>query len=256
MGGDSIMSIRIIAKAKQKGIRIAPDLLFRFQTIADLSKYVEYEEKAKTTERFVGELGLTPIQHWFFESHTGQLTHWNQGVRIRFSQPVPMTSLEQFARGVLSHDGLRQTFIDDPNWQAQYKDLDPQHLISVGNFENEGDLLELQKGLSLQEGPLIKMGIPKGDHIRSLIIVAHHLIVDVVTWGLLLDELSESLHGKHKANASRAKDSFAQWAQYLQSEKAKSLFVAPNWTTGNASYLIEVRSLAQNTPNPTCSHRS
>src|SRR5262249_22066386 len=73
LGGDSILSIQIVARAKQAGLKLSPKLIFRHQTIAELYEAIsesgEGEEARETAEQglLTGSAPLTPIQRYFFE---------------------------------------------------------------------------------------------------------------------------------------------------------------------------------------------
>ena len=87
IGGDSISSIRIISKAKNYGLKIKPDQIFQYQTIADLAKNIENIslKDQKPFISFTGESKLAPIQHWFFEMFRSAPHYWNLSCKNGFS---------------------------------------------------------------------------------------------------------------------------------------------------------------------------
>src|SRR5262249_18643675 len=94
LGGDSILSMQIIAHARQAGIgKLTPKQLFQYQTIAQLAAVVEAEgmagdlaaTRAIGTGPTVGPVPLTPIQHWFFEQKLPVPQHFNQAVLLQIS---------------------------------------------------------------------------------------------------------------------------------------------------------------------------
>ena len=90
LGGDSILSIQVVSRARQAGLQFTPRDLFQHQTIQTLATVVQLSEAASTVEQGLrqGQAGLTPIQHWFFDSDVPQPQHWNQAVLLEVRQPL------------------------------------------------------------------------------------------------------------------------------------------------------------------------
>src|SRR4029079_5971726 len=83
LGGDSIISIQIIFKANQAGLRISPKQIFQYQTIAELSSVIETDFKSTAEQGIVtGDVPLTPIQYWFFEHELPEPDHFNHSVLL------------------------------------------------------------------------------------------------------------------------------------------------------------------------------
>ncbi len=67
IGGDSILSIQIVSRAKQAGLQLTPKQLFEHQTIAELAQVVKEEQGVQAEQGIItGETILTPIQQRFF----------------------------------------------------------------------------------------------------------------------------------------------------------------------------------------------
>src|SRR5258708_4754503 len=83
LGGDSILSLSLIAQARQAGLQLTVKQLFQAPTIAQLSQLVTPTASSAATReqersRSAGPLPLTPIQRWFFEQRFARPHHWNQ----------------------------------------------------------------------------------------------------------------------------------------------------------------------------------
>ncbi len=204
IGGDSILSIQIIAKANKAGLILKPNALFDHQTIAALAQSAETRaERPVNNEVVTGEIPLLPIQHWFFEEHQQAPHHWNQGLIFTNAAGI---STELLARAVhhLSshHDALRTIFIKDGNqWKASIEEPQSreafQHIdlstLSPASQEKEIKARsgEMQARLNLSEGKLFQ-GIYFDcgkEQPGKLYLFAHHLVVDAVSWGILVEDL-------------------------------------------------------------------
>ena len=78
LGGDSILSIQVVARARQQGIQITPRQLFQQQTIAELAAVVQdLDQVVAPIEQGLaqGSMPLTPIQHWFFAQEQPEPWH-------------------------------------------------------------------------------------------------------------------------------------------------------------------------------------
>ncbi|HEV2733674.1 MAG TPA: amino acid adenylation domain-containing protein, partial [Longimicrobiaceae bacterium] len=83
LGGDSILAIQVVARANRAEIRFTPKQLFEQQTVAALAGVVGSAPAAKAEEGpATGEVGLTPVQHWFLELGLSRPQHFNQAVLL------------------------------------------------------------------------------------------------------------------------------------------------------------------------------
>lgn len=60
IGGDSILSIQIISKARKNGIVLSPNQLFEHQTISELALFAKAEVKEISVQEAHGNIELTP----------------------------------------------------------------------------------------------------------------------------------------------------------------------------------------------------
>ena len=81
IGGDSILSIQIIARARALGIHLTPKQIFQNPTIFELARVAESKQSITAEQGLVtGELLLTPVQRWLLERDLPNPDHWNQAV--------------------------------------------------------------------------------------------------------------------------------------------------------------------------------
>ncbi|MFJ4454606.1 amino acid adenylation domain-containing protein [Pseudomonas sp. NPDC089392] len=205
LGGDSILSLQIIARAKRQGIKITPKQLFEQQTIAQLAqvaKLVEAKQPAVAAAvdtATSGEVALLPAQARFFEMAVAQPAHWNQSVMLKPASPVQVPQLEAALRAVVKqHDALRLRFTRDKGqWQARFQPQDNAPLLRQRNLAVLDQLdaagNEVQASLNLEHGPLLRAELfDFADGQQRLLLVVHHLVVDGVSWRVLLEDLQEA----------------------------------------------------------------
>ncbi|HEX2674270.1 MAG TPA: AMP-binding protein, partial [Polyangiaceae bacterium] len=205
LGGDSISSLLVVSRARALGFQITPKQIFERPTIAELALVVgrAAAERAQETHE---SLALSPIQAWFFEQHPQGEAHYNQSVLLRIESPFSVRALGEALRALLiEHDSLRLRFSceggtwrqrvvgpEDPGVAPAVLELDLRTEADwPARLRVEAELL--QRGLSLESGPLFRAAyfqVP-GDAGR-LLLVAHHLVIDGVSWRILLERLEDA----------------------------------------------------------------
>ncbi|NWE37718.1 condensation domain-containing protein, partial [Pseudomonas gingeri] len=143
-----------------------------------------------------GASGLTPIQHWFFDTDIPERQHWNQALLLEPAQPLEPHRLEQALLAVLEHhDALRLSFTQrDAQWHAEHLAVPEGGLLlqaQVADMEQcQALFTDTQRSLNLAHGPLLRALLvdgPQGQ--RRLLIAIHHLVVDGVSCRGLLEDL-------------------------------------------------------------------
>jgi amino acid adenylation domain-containing protein len=205
LGGDSILSIQIIARANQAGLKLTPKQLFQHQTIAELAEVAGTGQANQAEQGLVtGKVLLTPIQRWFFEQDLPQPHHWNQAMLLEVRQPVDVVVLQQVVQQLLiHHDALRLRFVRQPDGWQQVNALPDETLAVVKRVDLtalpkaeqsgaiEAAATELQASLNLESGSLVRVALfdlGPNQHQRLLLAI-HHLVVDGVSWRILLEDL-------------------------------------------------------------------
>ena len=237
LGGDSILSIQIVARANQAGLNIITRQLFKYQTIAKLAAIVELVPTQTAEQGIVtGEVPITPIQHWFFQQNLPEVHHLNQSVLLEVSPEVNLTLLEETLSHLLQHhDGLRLRFIqDEGKWQQFYGEPNEQipfvQVAVADDSEFEDLATQIQASLNLSQ-ELIKAALFEfsGNRSNLLLIAIHHLVVDSISWRILLEDFQtvyQQLSQGSEIKLPAKTTSFKQWSEklgdYAKSEELKS----------------------------------
>ncbi len=236
LGGDSILSIQASAKAKQAGLAVTVRQMFQYQTIRELARVVKPEIPVETAEerRYdrSGDVPLTPIQHWCFEQETERPKHFNQGLLLAGIGPIHGRWLEIALESVVgTHDALRLRFHwEAGEWKQSYAEKGARlHTFSMIDLSelattSERTVIEtaagsLQQSFCLEEGPLVRAACFKLQNGETrLLLIIHHLIVDGVSWRILLDQLQDAYRSIERGLpwiAPRRGSSYQHWATAL-----------------------------------------
>ncbi|MDD5627416.1 MAG: amino acid adenylation domain-containing protein, partial [Elusimicrobia bacterium] len=230
LGGDSIMSIQVVSRAREAGLALDPKDLFTHPTIAALAAQAGRAQAPAVRKRACGEASLTPIQRWFFELGLPKPHHFNQAVLLCLEHALDARLAGEAARRLAQrHDSLRLRFHRDEagRWRQSYgPSPGPVSVVERDLSGRAGDLDaecgKLQGSLDIREGPLLALGLFRGlpDPRQRLFIAIHHLAVDAVSWRILLDDFArvyEALaSGRRPPVPGRRSCSFQQWGEALQ----------------------------------------
>jgi len=233
LGGDSLLSIQITTKANKAGLRITNQHLFEYPAIAQLAEVVGKMQTVVSEQGLVeGTLPLTPIQHWFFEQNLLDQHHWNQAILLEVQQPLKPAIMEEAVQHLLAHhDALRlrfvpeesswQQFYDRPGTRLSFKQVDLSQLSSESQESAfEEAVAGLQASLNISSGPLIQVALfDLGDgKPQRLLLIIHHLAVDISSWRILLEDLETAYHQIDQRKAIQLllkTTSLKQWSQQL-----------------------------------------
>jgi amino acid adenylation domain-containing protein/non-ribosomal peptide synthase protein (TIGR01720 family) len=233
IGGDSILSIQIMAKVSQAGFKLAPNQIFQHQTITELARVVETDNSLQAEQNEVtGTVPLTPIQQWFFEQSLANPQQWNLAFLLEAPAGFQAQSFERAINHVISHhDALRIKFeYTEAGWQQQIvgltKDLKLEmvDLTALSADEQTVAIQEnarrLNAGFDLGRAPMFKaclFRLPE-DQPKRLLVVVHHLLIDFISWQILFEDIETAYQHLSRGNPVElpAKTtSYKQWAESL-----------------------------------------
>ncbi|MEV4826833.1 amino acid adenylation domain-containing protein [Micromonospora sp. NPDC049257] len=221
-GGDSLQAIQAAARARDLGIEVTVAQLVAAPTIRALDRLLTTPDDeptvalAATTRRPGGTpLALTAIQAWFFAQDFADPDHFHQARLFTLADTCDLPSLRAAARWALHrHDAFRTRFTrHDHAWTAVLDDATPGDLIRehtlppAGNQPTSERLTPVLEGLhddlSIASGRLASVTIVRDNDGRQrwLYIIAHHLIIDAVSWQILVDDVERAYRLLHAGQA-------------------------------------------------------
>ncbi|WP_340387692.1 amino acid adenylation domain-containing protein [Paenibacillus sp. FSL E2-0151] len=230
LGGDSIKSIQVSSRLHQAGYKLEIRDLFKYPTISQLSLHVIPIGRTIDQGEITGETALTPIQHWFFESSFADPHHFNQSVMLyrkeRFDEEMVRQVLQKLAD---HHDALRMVFRKtEQGFSARNRAIQEDEMFTLDVFdfkdaENatqtvEAKATDIQAGIDLENGPLMKAGLfqcADGDH---LLLGVHHAVVDGVSWRILMEDFAlgyEQIDKSEEIRFPSKTDAYRTWSEQL-----------------------------------------
>ncbi len=191
LGGDSIKAVQIVARLGQAGIRVSVKQILTYHTIEQIAVVAVTEADVFVRSGpLVGEKPLSAIDRWFFGQRFYHPDHYNQSVLLRLVRPLDRVLLEKaFTMLVRHHDGLRLNY-DNEKDILFYNPVHLEILFTIPTLYSEAEMEAFKAGFNLGSSLLIRAAIVQGAYEGDcLLITAHHLVVDGVSWRILLEGL-------------------------------------------------------------------
>lgn len=237
LGGDSISAMQVMARCRSKGFALTVQDIIRSKSITDLVLRVSLPSQTTVEGEDAFDFDLSPIQQLYFTNTSNRVVRFNQSMLLRSTRQIPSADLADALSAIVgAHSMLRARFRKDGMgaWKQRItKDVSTSYRFRNHNFVSSSRMKSCiessQKSLDVQKGPLIAMDSFQDDAAGTyLFITAHHLVIDVVSWSIILQDLEDRIHNKtFKPEASM---SFQAWCRQ-QNENAQnqnSVLVLPH----------------------------
>ncbi len=261
LGGDSILSIQVVARARQSGLLLTARQIFEHPTLAALASVAEtisqtVDKQRDEQGRITGHVSLIPIQRWFFEQNFPAPAHWNMSLLLETNERLDTSLVEQTLAHLLEHhDALRLRFAREDSaeenaWEQSIADSEePRRCVRALDLSRltgeeqrsamEAGAEEAQRGLNLGNGPLVRVVLfDLGSGGQRLLFVVHHLVVDGVSWRILLEDwehVYRQLQSGERVELPSKTTSFQRWAKRLDqlAQTAELQRELDYWTTAS-----------------------
>ncbi|WP_143825693.1 non-ribosomal peptide synthase/polyketide synthase [Nannocystis exedens] len=230
LGGDSILAIQVVGRAKRAGLHVTVRDMFMHQTVAELGQVARRSSAAVAEQAVTGAALLTPSQQWFLGKNPEEAHHFNQAWMWTPSSALSPAIVAEALQVVLrQHDALRLRYHQaESGWVQSHAEevalpLEPVDLSALPPGARraavEASADALQGSLSLSAGPVARAAwLDLGEEGTRLLLVVHHLVVDGVSWRILHEDLEracEALLAGRTPELAAKTTSFRQWSERL-----------------------------------------
>ena len=237
IGGDSIKAIQISSKLKNLGLSIKVKDILSLDTIREIADSVEESLDDNFIEHLPpeGSIKDTPIIEWFFNKKLKFEDKYNQYICIKTKESIDAEKVKIAAEQLIKyHDGLRINYdrssrklrynntnnlspfkyIDLSAESFDYKEITIEQLIDKANINFKIDSTLLFNIV------LFDLGMEG----QVLLFIAHHLIVDGVSWRIIIEDffsIIKQLESKKEATLIGKSNSFKYWSEAIQEYRKK-----------------------------------
>ena len=249
MGGDSISAMQVKSQCLKRGMNFSVQDILRSKSIVQLAQCAK-ELETIVEHQEIGEksFGLSPIQTMFFKLPNQGKGHFNQSFFLRITRRVQEEDLRAAINTIVErHSMLRARFTktSHDNWtQRITNDVDGSYRLKSYVIDNREEatafIANSQASLDIVNGPIFAADLfDVEENDQLLFMVGHHLVIDLVSWRNILEELEDLL--LHPNNVSHDKPlSFQSWCQlqleHSQQVSLDSVLPSDGPPPGNAEY--------------------
>ncbi|ORB58619.1 non-ribosomal peptide synthetase [Mycobacteroides saopaulense] len=221
LGGDSILSMQVVSRARAAGVLCRPRDVFIEQTVARLAVVAEISGgEADVIDEGLGPVSVTPIMHWLRDVD-GPIDQFNQTLVVQAPSGVTEDDVIVVLQALLDrHPTLRlRAEGDDGQWSPLIPDIgavDARDCLHVVDALSEESLVAARSRLNPATGSMLSAVWAPGT--AQLALVIHHLSVDGVSWRILLEDLNIAWaqhHGSAEVELPAGGMSFARWSELL-----------------------------------------
>ncbi len=238
LGGDSILSIQLVSQARSAGLIFTPGEVFQHPTVAALARIARENNNpcsARAAEAS-GPVAMTPIMRWMLE-WSGVPRAFFQVQFLHTPARISLHELEMMLQALVDHhEGLRSRLVVEAGLHSGHLHALPPGSIEAASFLERVDVSSLDEHehlavareqaraagekLDPEEGRMIHaVWLDAGSHRRGgLLLIIHHLVVDGVSWRILMSDLSllwEAVSGGRRQALPDNKTSHYRWSQEL-----------------------------------------
>nr|CRL72923.1 syringomycin synthetase [Mycolicibacterium malmesburyense] len=238
LGGDSILSMQVVSRARAAGVHCRPRDVFVEQTVARLARVAHTAEgSGGVVDEGVGPVVATPIIRWLQEIE-GPIEHFNQTVLLQAPAGATEADVVTLVQALLDRHAMLRLRVDGDRtsgWSLRVPDVgsvSARKCVHAVKEFSEAALVAARERLSPAAG--VMLSALWVSSTSQLVLIVHHLAVDGVSWRILLEDLNIAW-AQHNSGAPvelpGTGTSFARWSSLLAdyARDAKVVATADEW---------------------------
>lgn len=247
LGGDSIKALQIVSRLHRAGVRLTAGQIFSARTVARLAALAAPAAPAAEPAARRDRAGLTPIQHWLVSDLRRDIGHFNNTALLASADPVDAEALQRAVDAVVAHhDALRLALdlaVTPPRQIVAAAATVKVEIVALGGAAGlTAHATTLHRSFDIARPPLLRVVIyrlPDGDRV---LVLCHHLVVDGLSWRILLEDLTEAYAAARDGRAIALLPTsrpWLDWAGMLEAYAGSPELLAelPYWTAVDATPL-------------------
>jgi glycopeptidolipid biosynthesis protein len=221
LGGDSILSMQVVARARAAGVSCRPRDIFVEQTVSRLAQVSRFTDAESTVvDDGIGPVVATPIMRWL-QTVQGPVDQFNQTLVLQAPDGVTEADVLVVLQALLDrHATLRlQAPSVDGDWSLLVPDqgaVAARSCLRTVEALSDDALIEARSRLNPATGAMLSA--VWAAEPRQLVLMIHHLAVDGVSWRILLEDLNIAWaqhHSGQQVELPSGGTSFARWTALL-----------------------------------------
>ena len=222
LGGDSILSMQVVARARAAGLLCRPRDIFVEQTVARLARVAEVADgETGVIDEGIGPVVATPIMGWL-QGVDGPVDQFNQTMMVQAPVGATQADVVVLVQALLDRHAMLRLRVDDDGaggWALTVPEagsvqaaecLHPVEALDDEALVGARSRLNPAAGVMLSALWVASTG--------QLVLIVHHLAIDGVSWRILLEDLNIAWAQHHSGQPialPAGGTSFARWSALL-----------------------------------------
>ena len=222
LGGDSILSMQVVARARAAGVVCRPRDVFVEQSVAGLARVATVAGDAGgVVDEGVGAVVVTPIMCWL-ASIEGPVGQFNQTMVVQAPAGVTQADVVVVVQALLDRHAMLRLRVDDDGaggWSLNVSEagsVEARGCVQTVEVLSEAALVGARSRLDPAAG--VMLSAVWVATTGQLVLIIHHLAVDGVSWRILLEDLNIAWaqhHSMQPVALPAGATSFGRWASLL-----------------------------------------
>ncbi|WP_434306253.1 amino acid adenylation domain-containing protein [Clostridium botulinum] len=234
LGGDSIKAIQISSKLKNVGLNIKVKDILAYDSIEEIAATIEESEIIRliNQDKSEGTVEKTPIVEWFFNQKFSNESFYNQYVLLEYKGKLDINKVIIVVNKLIEHhDALRINYNKRSNKLyyngKKYNEINAFKYFDLSEYSYEEQCKNIKKlinetnsSINIENSSLFNVVMMDlEDNRQALLFTAHHLIIDGVSWRVILDDfitILKQLDEGSKIRLPLKTHSYKEWSEALQ----------------------------------------
>ncbi|KAK6193368.1 Plasma membrane permease, mediates uptake of glycerophosphoinositol and glycerophosphocholine [Pestalotiopsis sp. IQ-011] len=232
LGGDQTTAMQLVVRCKSQGLSFKVEDILQDMPLVQLAAMATPSEifTDKTSEDATQGFDLSPMQRLYFHTAMGQRAplradkknsyRFNQSILLRFRRPMAVEDVRAAVEAVVGHHSmLRTRFRTRLGSWSQYTltEIPSSHHFghhTVGTNTQVGTIIQqAQISIDIENGPVFAAHhFHTHDGHQLLYLVAHHLVTDLKSWRVMIDDLQELMMNGSLVSGRRI--TFPEWTAH------------------------------------------
>ncbi len=224
LGGDSISGIKVINEFKKQGIFIKIIDLLQAKSVREIVRAIILTETERNSSIHTNEFAVVPpIMNYYFEQY-GTDKNLFHIIKLAVRSEISFFGAKRIYAELLDkHEMLRLNYmyeklIINPNIKAEESVI--WHDMSANSFEEIAR--EIRKNycdkchnVDIEKSPLFMMIVMKEQNTSQVALVAHHLVMDAISWNVVVQDFIELL-GDEGVPIESEYNSYKDWTKWIE----------------------------------------
>ncbi|WP_167470645.1 condensation domain-containing protein, partial [Mycobacterium innocens] len=227
LGGDSILSMQVVARARAAGLLLRPRDIFVEQTVVGLARVVGLAGGIDDGDEGIGPVVVTPIMRRLagVDDAGGPVQQFNQTLVLQAPAGVTEADVVVLLQALLDRHAMLRLRVEPGGgdgarewslWVPEPGSVDARGCLSAVDVLSEQAVVGARSRLNPAGGVMLS-ALWVGS-TGQLVLIVHHLAIDGVSWRILVEDLNvawaQHCGGQHIALPVTG-TSFARWASLL-----------------------------------------